>query len=109
MTNMAFTRHEASVTARELIKNIEKVIIGKPNVIFDIVCALIAEVHILLEDVPGVGKTMLAKAVSRSIGGIFKRIQFTADLLPSDISGVNIFQQRTGEFCKSQPAGKAFP
>lgn len=95
---MTFTRHEASVTARQLIQNIEKVIIGKPNVIFDAVCALIAEGHILLEDVPGVGKTMLAKAVSRSIGGNFKRIQFTADLLPSDISGVNIFQQRTGEF-----------
>ena len=96
--DMALTRHEASVTARQLIQNIEKVIIGKPNVIFDVVCALIAEGHILLEDVPGVGKTMLAKAVSRSIGGNFKRIQFTADLLPSDISGVNIFQQRTGEF-----------
>ena len=94
----ALTRQEATEKAKELIDNIEKVIIGKPDVIFDVVCALIGEGHILLEDVPGVGKTMLAKAIARSIGGEFKRIQFTADLLPSDISGVNIFQQGSGDF-----------
>ena len=98
VTNTGLTRQEATEKAKRLAQNIETVIIGKPHVIFDMVCALIAEGHILLEDVPGVGKTMLAKAVARSIGGEFKRIQFTADLLPSDISGVNIFQQGTGEF-----------
>ena len=92
------TLAEAAEKAKKLISNIEKAIIGKQDVIFEVVCALIAEGHILLEDVPGVGKTMLAKTVARSIGGDFKRIQFTADLLPSDISGVNIYQQRTGEF-----------
>ena len=92
------TREEAANKATGLVRNIEEVIIGKTDVIVDVVCALIANGHILLEDVPGVGKTMLAKAVARSIGGEFKRIQFTADLLPSDISGVNIFQQQTGGF-----------
>lgn len=92
------TQNDATKKAEDLIHNIEQVIIGKFEVVFDVVCALIAEGHILLEDVPGVGKTMLAKSIARSIGGEFKRIQFTADLLPSDISGVNIFKQRTDDF-----------
>ncbi len=81
-----------------LINNIEKVIIGKREVIINAVTALLAEGHILIEDVPGVGKTMLAKAIAKSISGEFKRVQFTADLLPSDISGVTIYQQESGQF-----------
>ncbi len=83
---------------KALIDNIEKVIIGKREVIINAITALFAEGHILIEDVPGVGKTMLAKAIAKSISGEFKRVQFTADLLPSDISGVTIYQQESGQF-----------
>lgn len=82
----------------ELIDNIEKVIVGKRDVVVRAVSALLSRGHILIEDVPGVGKTMLAKALSASIDGDFKRIQFTADLLPSDVTGVNIYRQNNGEF-----------
>ena len=92
------TRAEATQRAVALVTNIEKVIIGKRHVVRDAVAALLAQGHILIEDVPGVGKTMLARAIAKSIAGEFRRIQFTADLLPSDISGVNIFHQNKGEF-----------
>ena len=88
----------APPTAATLIANIERVIIGKPAVVRHAVAALLAQGHILIEDLPGVGKTMLAKAIARSIEGEFKRIQFTADLLPSDITGVNIYRQDRAEF-----------
>ena len=81
-----------------LIENVEKVMVGKHDVVVQAVTALLAQGHLLIEDVPGVGKTMLARALSRSIGGIYKRIQFTADLLPSDITGVNTFSQRQETF-----------
>jgi MoxR-like ATPase len=84
--------------APALIANIEQVIIGKTEVVTRAVAALLAQGHILLEDLPGVGKTVLAKTIAFSIEGEFKRIQFTADLLPSDITGVNIFRQDAGEF-----------
>lgn len=87
-----------SQKAIALIDNIEKVIVGKRDVVTQAVTALIAEGHLLLEDVPGIGKTMLARSIAKSIEGEFKRIQFTADLLPSDVTGVNIFNQREGEF-----------
>ena len=88
----------ATGIAHEIVENISKVIVGKDAVIERALAAVIAQGHILIEDVPGVGKTMLAKSISTSIGCSFKRIQFTPDLLPSDIVGVSIYNQSTGEF-----------
>lgn len=80
----------------ELINNIENVIIGKHDVIVKLICALIAGGHVLIEDVPGVGKTLLAETLAKSVSGSFGRIQFTPDLMPSDVVGYNIIDQRTG-------------
>ena len=88
----------APASARAIIDNISKVIIGKTPVIEQTLAALIAQGHILVEDVPGVGKTMLAKSLAASLGCEFKRIQFTPDLLPSDITGISIYNQSNGEF-----------
>ncbi|WP_289142812.1 MoxR family ATPase [uncultured Brevibacillus sp.] len=82
----------------KLIDNIEKVLIGKRSVIEMMVAAVLANGHVLLEDVPGVGKTMLVRALAKSVGGEFKRIQFTPDLLPTDVTGVAIFNQKNLEF-----------
>ncbi|MGF9905629.1 AAA family ATPase [Brevibacillus porteri] len=81
-----------------LIDNIERVLIGKRSVIELMVAAILANGHVLLEDVPGVGKTMMVRALSKSISGEFKRIQFTPDLLPTDVTGVAIFNQKSLEF-----------
>lgn len=81
-----------------LIDNIEKVIIGKREVITQAVTALLMEGHILIEDVPGVGKTQLAAALSRSVDGDFSRIQLTPDIMPSDITGFTMISRQTGEF-----------
>ncbi len=81
-----------------LIENIEKVIVGKHDVIMNTVTALIMEGHVLIEDVPGVGKTQLAAALSRSVGGSFNRIQLTPDIMPSDITGFSMINRTTGEF-----------
>ncbi len=83
---------------KALEENIGSVVKGKPEVIRMAVIALLAKGHLLIEDVPGVGKTTLAHALARSLGCIFQRIQFTSDLLPSDIIGVSIYNQATHEF-----------
>jgi MoxR-like ATPase len=85
-------------TLGEVQGNVERVIQGKPHEVRLALVSLIAEGHLLIEDVPGVGKTMLAKAIARSIDCSFRRIQFTPDLLPTDITGVNVFNQERGDF-----------
>ncbi len=81
----------------QLINNIENVIIGKRGVIEKIVCAMLAGGHVLIEDVPGVGKTLLAETLAKSVSGSFGRIQFTPDLMPSDVIGYTVIDQKTGE------------
>ncbi len=88
----------AASIATRIARNVETVIVGKSEVIERALVALIVGGHSLFEDVPGVGKTMLARALSKSIGCSFRRIQFTPDLLPSDVTGVSIYNQKTGEF-----------
>ncbi len=78
--------------------SVETVIVGKTDVVRLAMVAILCEGHILLEDVPGIGKTTLAKAIARSLGCEFHRIQFTPDLMPSDITGINYYNQKTGEF-----------
>src|ERR1700675_4282321 len=85
-------------TGDKVIANVERVIVGKHVEVRLALVALLCQGHLLIEDVPGVGKTMLAKALSRSIGCSFRRIQFTPDLLPSDVTGLSIFNQKTQEF-----------
>ncbi len=92
--------------ARQVLDNIEQVIIGKRPVIEQMLIALLCEGHVLLEDVPGVGKTMVARALALSLGIGFKRLQCTPDLLPNDVTGVSIFNQQAQEF--SFIAGPAF-
>ncbi|HZJ57205.1 MAG TPA: MoxR family ATPase [Clostridia bacterium] len=84
--------------AQRIKDNIKKVIVGKDEVIDQLLIALISSGHVLLEDVPGTGKTLLAKSLSKSLDCTFKRVQFTPDLLPSDLSGINFYNQKTGEF-----------
>ena len=88
----------AQAKIKQLVDNISRVIIGKQQAVEQSVIALLCGGHLLIEDVPGVGKTMLARSVARSTGCTFGRIQFTPDLLPSDITGVTIFNQQSGEF-----------
>lgn len=85
-------------TADRVIDNVSTVIVGKQSAIELVVIALLSSGHVLIEDVPGVGKTTLAKSIARSLGLTFNRIQFTPDLLPSDVTGVTIFNQQTSEF-----------
>jgi len=84
--------------AEALVDNVSKVIVGKENVIRLMFVALLCEGHVLIEDIPGIGKTTLARAVAKSIGCIFKRIQFTPDLLPADVTGIHYFNQKSSEF-----------
>jgi MoxR-like ATPase len=84
--------------AERVMHNVELVILGKEQELRMTMVALLCEGHLLIEDVPGVGKTMLARAISRSIGSTYRRIQFTPDMLPSDVTGVSVFNQKTLEF-----------
>jgi len=84
--------------SEQVIENVERVIVGKTEAIRLTLVGLLCQGHILIEDVPGTGKTMLAKSIARSIGCSFNRIQFTPDMLPSDVTGVSIFNQKTHEF-----------
>ena len=88
----------STLLAQRIIDNVSQVIVGKRSVIELAVATLIAQGHMLVEDVPGVGKTMLAKSLATSIGCSFKRIQFTPDLLPSDVTGISVYNQQSGEF-----------
>jgi len=82
----------------DIIENISRVIVGKRKAIELLLVGLLADGHVLLEDVPGLGKTLVAKSLARSINGTFRRIQFTPDILPADVTGFNIYDQRTGQF-----------
>jgi MoxR-like ATPase len=84
--------------AERLCRNVERVLVGKHETIELAIVALLCEGHLLIEDVPGIGKTTLARAIARSIGGTFRRLQCTPDLLPSDVTGVSVFDQRTTQF-----------
>ncbi len=84
--------------AQRIAQSVSQVIIGKRNEVRLTILGLLSQGHILIEDIPGVGKTMMAKALSRSIGCTFSRIQFTPDMLPSDVTGVSLFNQKTREF-----------
>ena len=79
-------------------ENISSVIVGKDEIITLILTSVLSGGHILLEDVPGTGKTVMAKTLAGSISGVFSRIQFTPDLLPSDVTGINFYNQKAGEF-----------
>ena len=83
---------------QQIIDNCSRVIVGKEEVIRQIVVSFLCGGHVLLEDVPGTGKTMLFRAFAKTVGGDFKRIQFTPDLLPSDLTGINFYNQKTGQF-----------
>ncbi|MEE8391638.1 MAG: MoxR family ATPase [Anaerolineae bacterium] len=89
---------EVQTVTESLVKNIERVVIGKHEVIELVTIGLLSQGHLLIEDVPGVGKTMLARALATSLGCTFRRIQFTPDMLPTDVTGVSIFNQKTREF-----------
>jgi MoxR-like ATPase len=89
---------EVAEAAERIRENVSRVIVGKEQVIDQVLVALFSEGHILLDDVPGLGKTVLAKSLARSLGIAFSRIQFTPDLMPADISGINIYNQQSGQF-----------
>lgn len=89
---------KVKVCAEKIIENVEKVIMGKRRPVQVTMLALLCQGHLLIEDVPGVGKTMLARAIAKSIGCKFRRIQFTPDMLPSDVTGVSVFNQKMHEF-----------
>jgi len=89
---------DLAAAVQRVVSNVERVIVGKAQAVAFSLIAVICHGHVLMEDVPVVGKTVLTKAIARSIGCSFKRIQFTPDLLPSDITGVSIYNQKTGNF-----------
>jgi MoxR-like ATPase len=105
MTRETMEREAASAAAAEIRDvaervraNIGRVIVGKQDVIDLVLVAMLSDGHILFEDVPGIGKTTLAKSIARSVGCSFRRIQFTPDVMPSDVTGINFYNQKAGEF-----------
>ncbi len=90
--------HNGQEIGKRILENIEKVIVGKEQTVRLLLTALLADGHVLLEDMPGTGKTKLAKTLAKTIDGEFSRIQFTPDLLPSDITGLNIFDSQKNQF-----------
>src|SRR5215475_7465747 len=98
--NAARPRHVEIVqqVAERISHSVSQVIVGKRNEVRLTVLGLLSQGHILIEDIPGVGKTMMAKSLARSIGCTFSRLQFTPDMLPSDVTGVSLFNQKTREF-----------
>jgi MoxR-like ATPase len=95
---MAIELGDVQALAGRVVENVERVIVGKRSAVELTLIGLLSEGHVLIEDVPGVGKTMLARSLARSLGCSFGRIQFTPDLLPSDVTGVSVFNQATREF-----------
>ena len=91
-------QNDVQTLGQKLIESVERVILGKRSTLEQILVAFLCEGHVLIEDVPGVGKTMMARALAASLGCDFRRIQFTPDMLPSDVTGVSIFNQKTQEF-----------
>ena len=89
---------KAQQLAETIVENVEKVMVGKTEAVQLAVIALISQGHLLIEDTPGVGKTILARSLAKSINCSFKRIQFTPDMLPGDITGVTIYNQKTSDF-----------
>jgi len=89
---------EAREIAERIIANVERVIVGKHDEVQSAVVALLSQGHLLVEDVPGLGKTMMARSLAKSVGCTFRRIQFTPDMLPTDVTGVSVFNQKTREF-----------
>ena len=83
---------------KNIIENISRVMVGKNDALELLLVALLADGHMLLEDVPGVGKTLITKSLAKSIKGTFKRIQFTPDLMPADITGFNVYDQKSAQF-----------
>jgi MoxR-like ATPase len=98
MTQTTDEIRQVQETARSVRQNVSRVIVGKEAIIDLLMVALLCEGHVLFEDVPGIGKTTLAKSLAKSLGCTFQRIQFTPDLLPSDITGITFFNQKEGEF-----------
>jgi MoxR-like ATPase len=98
MQNTDVKISEAKQLAEKIIRNMEQVMVGKPDAVMLAVIALVSHGHLLIEDAPGLGKTMLARSLAKSINCRFKRIQFTPDMLPGDIIGVTVYNQKTSDF-----------
>ena len=98
MQQQALDARAITETVNRIVAEVEKVIVGKRKVVTRAVIAMLCEGHVLLEDVPGLGKTMLSRSLAAAVGGEFSRVQFTPDLLPTDITGAMVFDPRTAEF-----------
>ncbi|MBQ3939660.1 MAG: AAA family ATPase, partial [Oscillospiraceae bacterium] len=92
-----FTAKHAAACAQEVLKEVQRVVVGKDLIILKVLLAVLARGHVLLEDMPGVGKTTLALAFSKALDLDYHRIQFTPDVMPSDVTGFSVYQRETGE------------